>query len=164
MSTFFQSFCLIAFLAFAQNAIADDTPAVERASKEEAVAFVKKAVEYFKANGMEKALAEFNNPHGKFVDRDLYIFANDAKAICLASGAHNRLVGENRIEQQDTDGKFFMRERVELMQSHENFWQHYKYPDPLTHKILPKSQYCEVVIDPVRQKIAICAGVYDAQK
>jgi len=45
--------------------------AADQGTKEEAVAMVKKAIDYIKANGNEKAFAEFSNPKGQFVDRDL---------------------------------------------------------------------------------------------
>jgi cytochrome c len=155
--------CLAVFLAFAQSAIADETEPVARATKEEAMVFVKKAVEYFKANGSEKAFAEFDDPKGKFIDKDLYIFSFDSAGVCLASGAHHRLIGTNRIDQQDTDGNYYVEERVKLMKTHASFWTHFKYPDPLTKKILPKSVYCEVVNDPALKDIIICSGVYDAK-
>ena len=40
-------------------------------TKDEAVALVKKAIEYIKANGNDKAFVEIDNPKGQFVDRDL---------------------------------------------------------------------------------------------
>ncbi len=57
---------VVGFSGFALAA--DGTPA-------EAKALVKKAIDYMKANGKDKAFAEFSNPKGKFVDRDLYIFS-----------------------------------------------------------------------------------------
>jgi cytochrome c len=43
------------------------------ATKDEAVAMVKKAVAYIKAEGPDKAYKEISNPSGQFVERDLYI-------------------------------------------------------------------------------------------
>ena len=40
----------------------------------EAEALVKKAVAFIKANGKDKAFAEFGNPKGQFTSKDLYIF------------------------------------------------------------------------------------------
>ncbi|MES2350065.1 MAG: histidine kinase, partial [Pseudomonadota bacterium] len=47
------------------------TAADQQASKEEAVALVKKAVGYVRKNGKDKALAEFSRPQSQFVDREL---------------------------------------------------------------------------------------------
>ena len=40
---------------------------VQAATPDDAKAFAEKAVAYWKANGKEKAVAEFNNPKGQFV-------------------------------------------------------------------------------------------------
>ena len=45
--------------------------AAERASKEEAIAMVKRAVIFIKGHGPEKAYAEITNKAGQFHDRDL---------------------------------------------------------------------------------------------
>ena len=50
-------------------------------TKDEAVAMVKKAVEYIKANGRDKAFAEFTDTKGKFIDRDLYIVEGPKPAL-----------------------------------------------------------------------------------
>ena len=62
--------------------------AADAGTKDEAVAMVKKAVDFIKANGADKAYAEFSNPKGQFVDRDLYITIYDMNGKCLAHGAN----------------------------------------------------------------------------
>ena len=57
------------------------------ASKDEAVAMVKKAVSAIKAEGPGKAYPEISNPSGKFVDRDLYIVVYGLDGMVLAHGA-----------------------------------------------------------------------------
>jgi len=49
----------------------------------ELVSFVGSAAEYAKENGKEKALQEFNNKTGSFVNDELYIFAADFKGNVL---------------------------------------------------------------------------------
>jgi cytochrome c len=153
--------CIVILAALAQPTLADPVPPGERAVKEEIVPFVRKAIAFFKANGEEKALAEFSNPDGKFIDRDLYIIAYDTTGITLAHGANPKLVDRYRMDEQDSDGVFYIRDRIEMMKTHANFWQHYRFTDPLTHKILPKTVYCEVVNDTDPRKVVLCSGVYD---
>jgi hypothetical protein len=149
---------------FAGGAMAEDAvPTEKRGTKSEAVALVKRAVSEFKAVGADKAFAEFSAPKGPFMDRDLYILAYDSSGVCLAHGANQRLIGRNRMDEQDADGVYFVKERLERMKTEKTFWQKYKFTDPLTHKILPKSVYCEVVYDTVLKDFLICAGVYDDQ-
>ena len=84
----------------------------DQGTKDEAVAMVKKAVEFIKANGNEKAFEEITNPKGKFVDRDLYVVVYDMNAKCLAHGQKANMVGKELIDFKDTDGKEYMKERV----------------------------------------------------
>uniref|UniRef100_B8DPH4 Putative cache sensor protein n=1 Tax=Nitratidesulfovibrio vulgaris (strain DSM 19637 / Miyazaki F) TaxID=883 RepID=B8DPH4_NITV9 len=118
-----------------------------KGSKDEAVAMVKKAVAYLKANGRDKALAEISNPQGMFVDRDLYVVVYDMQGTCLAHGANAKQVGKNLMELRDPDGKYFVKERVELGKTKASFWQDYKFSNPQTKLIEPKSMYMERVDD-----------------
>jgi signal transduction histidine kinase len=115
----------------------------EAGTKEEAVAMVKKAVEFIKANGNEKAFAEFSNPKSQFVDRDLYIVVYDMTAKCLAHGQKASMVGKDLIDFKDVDGKEYMKERVDMMQKQNSGWQDYKFMNPVSKQIEPKSMYLE---------------------
>jgi cytochrome c len=137
--------------------------ASERATKAECITFVKKAVEYVKTNGNQKAFDAFSDPKGAFIDRDLYIIVYDQNGMTLAHGRNKFLVGKNRLDEQDPDGVYFNRERVEMMKTQSSFWTHYKITDPITHKIMPKLAYCEVV-DNVTPRLLVCSGVYDAEQ
>jgi cytochrome c len=127
------------------------------ASKDEAVAMVKKAVAAIKAEGADKAYAEISNPQGPFVDRDLYIVVYRMDGVVLAHGADKKLVGVDRLHDKDIDGKEFVKERVELAKTESSFWQSYKYLNPLTKAVEPKQMYCERLNDTV-----VCGGVYQS--
>jgi len=124
-------------------------------TKEEAVAMVKKAIEYIKTSGNEKAFAEFSNPKGQFVDRDLYITVYDMNAKCLAHGANAKMIGRDLIDNKDVDGKLFMRERMEIMKANTTGWQNYKFRNPTTNTIEPKAMYLEKHGD-----LVVACGVY----
>ncbi|MDE2428235.1 MAG: cache domain-containing protein [Burkholderiales bacterium] len=117
--------------------------AAEHGSADEAVAMVQKAIAYMKANGREKTLAEVNNLHGQFRDRDLYITINDLNGKNLAHGANAKMQGKDLIDLKDADGKFFMRERMELAKTKGKGWQDYKFVNPISKKIEQKSMYFE---------------------
>jgi signal transduction histidine kinase len=127
----------------------------EFATADEAQAMVKKGVSFVKANGNEKSYAEITNKQGRFVDRDLYLVVYGLDGVVRAHGANERMVGKNLIDLKDVDGKEFVRERVELGKSKPNFWQEYKFTDPLTKEVKPKSMYCERLEDTV-----VCGGIY----
>jgi cytochrome c len=127
----------------------------EFATADEAQAMVKKGVAYVKANGKDKGYAEITNKKGQFTDRDLYLVVYGLDGVVRAHGANERMVGKNLIDLKDVDGKEFVRERVELGKSKPNFWQDYKFTNPVTKKIEPKSMYCERLDDTV-----LCGGIY----
>ena len=91
------------------------------ATKDEAVAMVKKAVAYITAEGTDKAYADISNPSGQFVDRDLYIAVYGLDGMVLAHGADAKRIGTNQINDTDPDGKEFVKERVELAASSRAF-------------------------------------------
>jgi cytochrome c len=130
--------------------------AAERATKDEAVAMVKKAVGFIKETpDKSKAYAEISNKTGKFVDRDLYVVVYQLDGKVLAHGANDKLIGTDQSQAKDADGKSFVKERIELAQKQASFWQDYKFLDPLTKKIEPKETYCERL-----DNTAVCAGIY----
>jgi len=106
----------------------------QRGTPAEAKKMVEDAIAYIKANGQEKAFAEINNPKGKFVDRDLYITVIDMNGVCVARGFDPSLLGKNLMDSKDLDGKFFIRERIEITKTKGSGWQEYKFTDPLTKK------------------------------
>lgn len=127
------------------------------ATKDEAVAMVKKAVAAIKSEGPDKAYAEISNPTGPFVDRDLYIVVYGLDGMVLAHGADKKRIGTNQLNDKDADGKEFVKERVELAKTHDSFWQSYKFMNPVTKKIEPKQMYCERL-----EQTVVCGGVYQS--
>jgi cytochrome c len=129
--------------------------AAEHGTAAEAEAMVKKAAAFIKANGKDKGFAEISNPQGQFRDRDLYVVVYDLNGKCLAHGQNPKMAGKDMIELRDPDGKAFVKERVELAKSKDKFWQDYKFTNPLTKKVEPKSMYIEKQGD-----ILIGCGIY----
>lgn len=121
----------------------------------EATSMVKKGVAFIKANGKEKGFAEISNKKGQFIDRDLYLVVYGLDGVVRAHGANEKMVGKNLLDLKDIDGKEFVRERVELAKTKGTFWQDYKFTNPVSKKIEPKSMYCEKLDD-----AAVCGGVY----
>jgi len=65
-------------------------------SNETLVAFVDSAVAYAKTNGRKKALAEFNNPNGSFIQGELYIYAYAFNGTTLAHPVNPEDIGKVR--------------------------------------------------------------------
>jgi signal transduction histidine kinase len=129
--------------------------AADKVTAAEAEAMVKKAVAFIKQNGPDKAYAEFNNKKGAFTDRDLYIVVYGLDGKCLSHGANEKLIGKDLSEAQDVDGKYYVKERMDLAKAKQSFWQDYKFTNPVTKKIEPKQMYCQRL-----ESTAVCGGIY----
>jgi cytochrome c len=112
-------------------------------TKDQAKSMVKKAIEYYKTHGKEKAFEEINNPKGIFVKDDLYIFVYDIKGTCVAHGFNLKMIGKSLIDAKDPDGKFFVKERVDIAKTKGSGWQNYKFTNPTTYKVEKKVAYIE---------------------
>ena len=122
---------------------------------QEAEAMVGRAVSHIKAVGAEKAYQDFTNKTPGFFDRDLYVVVYDLGGRVLAHGGNRNMVGKELLGMRDADGKPFVKERVELARSKSKFWHDYKFTDPTTQKVLPKSTYCERA-----EATVACVGIY----
>jgi cytochrome c len=139
---------LLLWLAF----IAMWIPCAEAATPQDAQAMAEKAANYLTANGAEKAFAAISDPHGPFRIGDLYVFAHDATGLVVAHGGNPALIGKNTVRLTDVDGKSFVKEIVEVASTG---WVDYKWQNPETKELSPKTVYVIRVGD-----YLICAGAY----
>jgi len=150
-----RKFLLNALIASAVAVIATGNAHANNATAAEATAMVKKGVAFIKSSGKDKGYAEISNKSGQFNDRDLYLVVYGLDGTVRAHGANEKMIGKNLIDLKDVDGKAFVKERVELAASKGTFWQDYKFTNPVSKKIEPKSAYCEKLEDAV-----VCGGIY----
>ena len=126
------------------------------ATKDEAVAMVKKGMAHLKANGPDKTYAAFSDKKGAFTDRDLYLVVYGMDGKCLAHGANEKMIGHDLLDMTDIDGKYYIKDRISLAKSKPNgFWQEYKFTNPVSKKVEPKAMYCEK-----QGETVVCGGVY----
>ena len=148
-------------LAFAALLVAFGLPAAaqqkSQGTAKEAVAMVDRAVAHIKKVGREKAFADFNNKSGPFTDRDLYVVVYDMQGKVLAHGANDKMIGRDVLELRDNDGKYFVKERVEMMSKGPsvNGWQDYKFMNPVSKQIEPKQMYLQRFED-----LIVGCGIY----
>ncbi len=116
----------------------------------------KQAVKFFQANGKDKALAEFNQPQGRFVKDNLYIFVLDLNGKVLTH-PHGDYVGQDFMTLKDADGKLFAADIVTAAKEKGGGWVDYKWENPKTKKVEPTSVYFQKVDD-----VIICGAA--AQK
>lgn len=128
----------------------------KRASRAEAQAMVKKAVEYYAKNGREKAFAEFSKNPGPFIDRDLYVVVYTLQGEPLVH-INPKMVGKSMMDMRDPDGTYYIRERMEAAAKGNSGWQNYKFFNPVTKKVEPKEMYWER-----HDKLVFGCGAYKA--
>ena len=120
---------------------------------------VEKAIANIKANGQEKAFVEINNPSGLFVDRDMYVTVIDMNGKCLARGFDPDLLGKDLTELKDPDGRFFIKERIEMAKTKGSGWQNYKSTDPITKNVETLSS-CVGLTNPRNEEIVQIKTMY----
>lgn len=111
------------------------------ATPDEAKGMVEKAYSHLKTAGKEKAFADINNPQGQFVKGDLYVFVQDFNGVNLANGGNPKFVGMNHLGLKDPDGKYFIKEMVELAKTKGSGWVNYMWVNPTTKKVQAKATY-----------------------
>jgi len=123
---------------------------------EELKAFVENAYTYINSVGKERALAEFNDQDGQFVDDELYIFAFDMNGTVLALPYQLNLVGLNRWYLEDTSG-VKIGQRIIARAEQGGGYVYYLYPNPVDNYTKElKLTYVMAVND----EWCIAAGIY----
>jgi cytochrome c len=124
--------------------LACSASAAEYGTKDEAVAMVKRVQAMFAKDGADATFKAVSDKSvAEFHDRDLYPFVYDMSGTCVAHGARPALIGKNLIDLKDQDGKYLIRELVDIANGPGSGWVNYKWPNPLTNKIEDKSSYVE---------------------
>ena len=125
----------------------------------QAEAIVKRAIAYAKQNGKEKLFQQTNQADGVFhvgSGSDLYLFVYDLQGLMLAIGYNPAAyVGKNRLETKDPDGKMFVKEFITVAKTKGNGWVDYKYSNPVSGKVEPKTSYVELA-----DGVIYCCGIY----
>jgi signal transduction histidine kinase len=148
---------IAALIGWAGMAIAGSALAAgDKGTAPEAQALVKKVIAAIKEKGKDAVYGEISKGKtGPWADRDLYPVVYRLDGVVMAHGANAKMVGKDFSDATDIDGKPYVKERMELAKQKESFWQDYKFTNPTTKKIQPKSMYCERF-----DGTAVCAGIY----
>jgi|WetSurMetagenome_2_1015567.scaffolds.fasta_scaffold41654_2 cytochrome c len=117
----------------------------QAASPEDAKALAKAAAAYVRTNGKEKGIAEISNPKGQFVKGDIYVVLQSFQGINLANAMQPKLAGMNHLELKDVNGKYFIKEMIEIAKTKGNGWCEYYWANPATNKVQLKKSWVERV-------------------
>ena len=139
---------ILLLLFVSLSALGFPAGAAEFGTRDEAVAMVKRVQVMFKAAGAEATFKAVSDKSvAEFHDRDLYPFIYDFAGVNVAHGARPALIGKSLISLKDQEGKFLVRDMLEIAKTQGKGWYDYKWPNPLNNKIEDKSSYVEKMGD-----------------
>src|SRR5262249_36419188 len=116
-------------------------------SREEAVAMVQRVVAMFKKDGADATINAINTRGKSFIDRDLYPYVLDMNGYNRANAAIPAVRGKYIFDIRDADGKFLIREHLDIAKGPGRGWTDFKWLNPKTGSIDDKSAYLEKVGD-----------------
>jgi cytochrome c len=120
----------------------------EYGNKDEAMAMVERVKAMFVRDGADPTFEAVSDKSViNFHDRDLYPFIYDLRGNCVAHGARPALIGKNLLDLKDQDGKYLIREMIDIANGAGSGWVNYKWPNPINNKIEDKTSYIEKMGD-----------------
>jgi methyl-accepting chemotaxis protein len=128
---------------------------LRQGSADEAHALVQAAVQRVREVGYASAAAEFRQPGGRFLDRDLYIWVIDPQARYQVHGAKPDQEGKRVHEAPGIDGDRFMRDATAAAQAGGG-WIDYQIVQPGTGAVLPKASF----VVPIERDLMLGCGIY----
>jgi uncharacterized protein len=124
-------------------------------TRDEAVAMVKRVQQKYNKEGLEPTLRAITTKTREFHDRDLYTWVLKVDGTLLAHGGRPELVGKNIIDLKDQDGKFLIRQLLDVCKHGGHGWTDYRWVNPQTSIVEDKSSYVEPMAE-----YCIGSGVY----
>lgn len=132
----------IAAVALTAACFVAPAAAQERGTKEEAVAMVDAAYAHIQKVGAEKAYKDFTTDKAAWTKKDLYVMVYNNKAVVLAHGGNEKLVGKDMSPVLDGNGKPVVGGLLGVA-AKGGGWYDYDWPDPVTKKMMGKSTYAK---------------------
>ena len=101
------------------------------------------------------AIAEMNNPKGRFVKGEIYAFAYDLAGTMVAHPMNPKIVGKNVADVPDATGKMYRKDILDGVKASGSVTVEYRYKNPKDGKIEDKVSFCRKAAD-----LAVCSGYY----
>ena len=122
--------------------VASSFQANAQGTPEEAKALAERAAAHMREVGPKQAIEDFNDPKGKFVDRNLFVVTYGPDRKVLSSVFVRAYLGRDATRFVDADGKEFGKAIIATAQSADSAgWVTYRMSSPLTHKVEIKTSY-----------------------
>lgn len=121
-------------IAWPLYANAQGTPA-------EAQALAERAAAHMTEVGPKQAIEDFNDPNGKFVDRDLFVVVYDPDRKVASSNGVKAYLGRDATRFVDADGNEFGKAIIATAEKSGTGWVEYRMTNPVTMKVELKRSY-----------------------
>jgi TRAP-type uncharacterized transport system substrate-binding protein len=129
------------------------TAASDFGTRDEAIAMVHRVQEMYKKLGADGTIQAIRRKAPGTIDRDLYAYVVDLNGVVQANGAIPSMSpGTNLYNFKDQNGKYMMREQLEVCKGPQHGWVDFRFLSPVTQNIDDKSTYIERMGD-------YCVGV-----
>ena len=128
---------------------------LRQASADEAHGLVERAMAHIGQVGRERAFADFHDPHGPYIDRDLYLFVFDLNGTISVFGSKPELVGQHAGAIPGLEPTSFLA-RAWAAADGGGGWIQYEVVSPGTKVVTPKESF----ILPLGQVEFIGCGAY----
>lgn len=115
------------------------------ATEKEALTLLNEAVADVQAKGKDAALKEFNDPKGKFVKGELYVFAFDMEGNYIANGQNPSLVGKPARNIVDVAGNPVVATMLDIAKNKGEGEVEYMWLNPKVNKLQRKMSHIKVV-------------------
>lgn len=88
---------------------------------------VRKGYAYMKKQGKTVAASEFTDKMNEnFRYGDLYLVVHNMDGLCIAHGGNPEVVGQNQYNEQDEDGRYYVRSMIETARNKGSGWETFK--------------------------------------
>jgi hypothetical protein len=128
---------------------------LRQGTADEAYELVQKALAHIQAVGYERAAADFQNPAGPFVDRDLYLFVLDREGVYRVMGLDPNKVGTRVHDAPGIDAEAFMADLLHRADQGGG-WIEYNIINPVTGQVRAKSSF----VVPLPNGLILGCGAY----
>ena len=140
---------------FSGNILAETLDECKSIVKKSAIYAKKMQKEMGYEVGQKKAFEEINKVPGKFAKGEVFVFAFDYDATCIANGGVPKLIGKNIMNLKDLDGNLFMHKLVKTAREGGG-WVKYRWMNPKKKVKEWKFSY----IEPVDNKWFVGGGIH----
>ncbi|MEB0140802.1 MULTISPECIES: cache domain-containing protein [unclassified Undibacterium] len=128
----------------------------QTANKFDAIALVDKAVADIEKKGVDEACKEFADPKSGNIQGDLYVFVLDSKMTMVCDAFTPKMNGKDMSLLKDANGKKFVQEMRDMVQSRRSGWVDYVWTNPATKMLEGKTSYVRLASN----KYTVGAGIY----